>query len=134
MPERVVFYKLSHKYVSTEANIPAESKQIIYYSLAIGHHLGVVDCFSRVLEMGYNEFASWVNAMPDRAGRHKLEGICKWGEIEINQSHAGELIETLAASRSQMSPQEVDWADQLIACLQGMLNEPAFYAIARSDG
>ena len=39
MAERAVFYQLTHKYVNKEQDIPEGSRQVIYYSLAIGHHM-----------------------------------------------------------------------------------------------
>lgn len=131
MPHHVVFYKLSHKYVDEREDVPAASKQIIYYSLAVGHHLGVVDCLSRILEMRYAEFERWLEKLPEGVGRHKLEGIVKWGEIEINAAHAGDLIKTLDAGRARMEPQQGEWTDVLRQCFQNIMAEPALYLIAR---
>lgn len=132
MPHHVVFYKLSHKYVDERKDVPAASKQIIYYSLAVGHHLGLVDCLSRILEMSYAEFERWLEKLPEGVGRHKLEGIVKWGEIEINATHARDLIETLDGGRVQMEPQQGEWTDVLRRYLQNIMAEPALYLIVRS--
>ncbi len=132
MPRRVVFYKLSHKYVDAREDLPAASKQIIYYSLAVGHHLGVVDCLSSTLDVGYTEFERWLEKLPEGAGRHKLEGIVKWGEIEINASHATDLIQALEAGCTRMEQQEREWADALRQSLETILAEPVLYLIARS--
>jgi hydrogenase-4 component J len=35
MAGRVVFYQLTHKFVNREQDIPEDSRQVIYYSLAI---------------------------------------------------------------------------------------------------
>ncbi|WP_456307582.1 formate hydrogenlyase maturation HycH family protein, partial [Serratia quinivorans] len=40
---QVVFYSLSRKFVQ-EKKAPPKAQEVIYYSLAIGHHLGVIDC------------------------------------------------------------------------------------------
>ena len=132
MPERVVFYQLTRKFVSTKEDIPAESKQIIYYSLAIGHHVGVVDCFSSVLEMAYTEFAQWLSRLPEGDGRRKLEGVLKFGEIEINRSHVGELFKALEAGLPQMQPHELEWAKELMRCLRAIAEEPALYLMVKS--
>ncbi len=134
MPDRVVFYKLCHKYVDTREaeQAPAASKQIIYYSLAVGHHLGVVDCLSSILEVDYAEFERWLRKLPEGIGRQKLEGLCKWGEIEINAAHAKDLIETLDAGHTRTEPGEIAWTEILQQSLQNIVSEPALYLIART--
>ncbi|WP_305813079.1 formate hydrogenlyase maturation HycH family protein [Photobacterium leiognathi] len=44
LEQNVYFYNGSRKFVDESYDVPEEAKQIMYYSLAIGHHLGVVDC------------------------------------------------------------------------------------------
>ncbi len=46
MSEKVVFSQLSRKFIDENDATPAEAQQVVYYSLAIGHHLGVIDCLS----------------------------------------------------------------------------------------
>lgn len=45
---QVVFYSLSRKFVQ-EKKAPPKAQEVIYYSLAIGHHLGVIDCLEAKL-------------------------------------------------------------------------------------
>lgn len=40
MSEQVVFSQLSRKFIDENDATPAEAQQVVYYSLAIGHHLG----------------------------------------------------------------------------------------------
>lgn len=40
MSETVVFSQLSRKFIDENDATPAEAQQVVYYSLAIGHHLG----------------------------------------------------------------------------------------------
>ena len=47
MSEKVVFSQLSRKFIDENDATPAEAQQVVYYSLAIGHHLGVIDCWKR---------------------------------------------------------------------------------------
>lgn len=47
MSEKVVFSQLSRKFIDENDATPAEAQQVVYYSLAIGHHLGVIDCPKR---------------------------------------------------------------------------------------
>ncbi len=44
MSETVVFSQLSRKFIDENDATPAAAQQVVYYSLAIGHHLGVIDC------------------------------------------------------------------------------------------
>jgi hypothetical protein len=131
MAERVVFYQLTQKYVNKEQDIPEESRQVIYYSLAIGHHMGVLDCFQSMMEIPLEEYRHWVAQMPDGTGRHKLEGLLRWGEIEINRSHAGDLLPILRDSLSRMEAAESQYTGVLLKCLQNMIEEPALYLMVR---
>ncbi len=47
MGESVVFSQLRRKFVDENDNTPQQAQQVVYYSLAIGHHLGVIDCHRR---------------------------------------------------------------------------------------
>jgi hydrogenase-4 component J len=131
MSERAVFYQLTHKFVNDEKGIPESAQQVIYYSLAIGHHIGVMDCFKSMMEVPLEDYKQWLTRLPAGAGRHKLEGVLKWGEIEINRSHVGELLPVLDASLPQMNASEVQWTGALIQCLQKMVEEPALYLMVR---
>ena len=49
MSEKVVFSQLSRKFIDENDATPDEAQQVVYYSLAIGHHLGVIDCLEAAL-------------------------------------------------------------------------------------
>ena len=49
MSETVVFSQLSRKFIDENDATPAEAQQVVYYSLAIGHHLGIIDCLEAAL-------------------------------------------------------------------------------------
>jgi hypothetical protein len=125
MAARVVFYQLTHKFVSREADIPPGARQVIYYSLAIGHHVGVLDCLQPVAEAPQADFDRWVAALPEGAARRKLAGVRKWGEIEINHTHAADLRRALEGAG------EAAWTGALARCLEAMAGEPALYLMAR---
>ncbi len=131
MSERAVFYQLTHKFVNDEKAIPEEARQVIYYSLAIGHHVGVMDCFQSLMEIPLADYRQWISRLPAGAGRHKLEGLLKWGEIEINSSHTGELAPALEAGLAQMSEAEKRWSSVLASCMHKMAEEPALYLMVR---
>ena len=125
MAEQVVFYQLTHKFVNQEQAIPEGPRQVMYYSLAIGHHVGVLDCFQKLVEIPLEDYRHWLSQIPEGAGRHKLEGLLKWGEIEINESHANDLLSILNSTA------ETPWTEQLAQCLQQMSKEPALYLMVR---
>jgi hydrogenase-4 component J len=131
MSEQVVFYRLSHKFVDEQAVIPEHARQVIYYSLAIGHHLGVLDCLSRVTTVPLDTFTAWLRALPAGPGRDKWEGVLKWGEIEINHSHIAELLPTITAQCPNPETPAECWTKELIQCFQNMQQEPALYLTVR---
>jgi hydrogenase-4 component J len=131
MSERAVFYQLTHKFVNNEIAIPEEARQVIYYSLAIGHHVGVMDCFQSLMEIPLDDYRQWVARLPEGPGRHKLEGVLKWGEIEVNSSHTAELYPAISAGLAQMDEAETHWSSVLVQCLQKMEEEPALYLMVR---
>ncbi len=44
-PDQVVFYELTRKFVETRKRSPGQVCDVLYYTLAVGHHTGVLDCF-----------------------------------------------------------------------------------------
>ena len=89
--------------------------------LGIGHHVGVMDCFQSLMEIPLEEYHRWVSNLPEGAARRKMEGVLKFGEIEVNQGHAGEILPLLKES----------WTEPLAQCLQAMMKEPALYLMIR---
>ncbi|CAG0937113.1 hypothetical protein TFLX_06021 [Thermoflexales bacterium] len=130
MPQRVVFYRLSHKFVDSR-DAPAESRNLIYYSLAIGHHVGVLDCFSSALGMASDEYTAWIAQLPAGDGRRKLEGVLKWGEIEINKDHVHSVASALQSGLTTMQPQQQLWTQTLLQLLHNIHEEPVMYLMVR---
>jgi hydrogenase-4 component J len=131
MTEQAIFYQLTQKYVNTDKDIPEDAQQVVYYSLAIGHHVGILDCFQSLMEIPLDEYRNWAAQMPEGKARHKLEGLLNWGEIEINRSHATDLIPVLKDSRPKMDAAGTHCTDVLLDCLQKMIQEPALYIMVR---
>jgi len=129
MSARVAVYQLSHKFINRREDVPENARQVVYYALAVGHHGVVMDCFSSLVEIPLDKFTRWLESLPDGPGRTKLEGVVKWGEIEINHSHIGILMPLMEASNSDIS-----WISTLIQSLQGMSREPALYLMVRKYG
>ena len=42
MTTKVFFYLLNERFVENDEQVPEQAKQVMYYSLAIGHHVGVI--------------------------------------------------------------------------------------------
>ena len=131
MEQQVVFYRLSQKIVNNQENIPEDARQVIYYSLAIGHHVGVMDCFSELMVVPAGKYKQCLDRLPDGEGRRKLEGVLKWNEIEINRSHVDELLPALKVLLSGMSVSDSQWIQTMLLCLQEMVAEPAMYLMVK---
>lgn len=127
----VVFYSLSRKFVQ-QKKAPPKAQEVIYYSLAIGHHLGVIDCLEAKLSCPLAGFRHWIAQLPAGSdARHKLEGVERFGEICIDSSHTHLLACALRDAAPRMSPEQQDWSQRLIALLQSIENEPAIYLMVR---
>jgi formate hydrogenlyase maturation protein HycH len=131
----VVFYSLSSKFVQEKKDrerTPPKAQEVIYYSLAIGHHLGVIDCLKPQLQCPQQAFEQWIAQLPaDSEARRKLAGVLRFGEINIDNSHCHMLALALDKARASMNEQQQAWSDQLIELLQRMVNEPAIYLMVR---
>ena len=125
--ERVAVYQLSTKFVNRREDIPEHARQVVYYALAVGHHVGVLDCFSSLVEIPLHEYADWVAALPECSGRDKLAGVLRWGEIEINRAHVGELLPLFQEGNLSNAP----WAGIFVQCLHAMIQEPAYYLMVK---
>jgi hydrogenase-4 component J len=128
---QIAFYRLSRKIVNNQENIPEDARQVMYYSLAIGHHIGVMDCFSELMVVPAEKYQDCLDRLPDGAGRRKLEGALKWHEIEINRSHVDELLPALKFLLTTLSGSDSQWVQTMIRCLQEMVREPALYLMVK---
>jgi len=128
---QVAFYQLGRKVVSNQERIPEDARQVMYYSLAIGHHVGVMDCFSEMMTIPAEGYRQWLDHLPEGDGRRKLEGVLAWDEIEINRSHVDELLSTLNVALPSMNALETEWANKMILSLRQIVAEPAFYLMVK---
>ncbi len=60
MSETVVFSQLSRKFIDENDATPDQAQQVVYYSLAIGHHLGVIDCLEAALSCPWDAYLAWI--------------------------------------------------------------------------
>ncbi len=129
---QIAFYRLSRKVVNNEQAIPEEARQVMYYSLAIGHHVGVMDCFSELMSVPEEQYTGILQRLPDGEARRKLEGAAKWQEIEINRSHVDQLLPALNGLLPTLNAADEEWINKLIGCLREMIAEPAFYIMVKA--
>lgn len=132
MSESVVFCQLSRRFVDENDNTPADAQQVVYYSLAIGHHLGVIDCLKENLVCPFDDYRAWIATL--EAGgeaRRKMEGVPRYGEIVIDQNHVVLLASAFDAARPAQSPAQQRWSQALLDMLQAIQLEPAVYLMVR---
>lgn len=132
MSETVVFSQLSRKFVDENDNTPADAQQVVYYSLAIGHHLGVIDCLKAALTCPYPAYQAWVATLEAGSqARRKMEGVPRYGEIVIDSTHVDMLAYAFDNARSQQTAEQQSWSEQMLAMLQAIHQEPAVYLMVR---
>ena len=131
----VVFYALNSKFVDekrAQQRSAQKVQEVIYYSLAIGHHLGVIDCLKASLICPLEGYQQWLGCLPPESeARRKLAGVGRFGEISIDQSHTHLLALALREARASMTETQQGWSDRLIALLQQIENDPAMYLMVR---
>jgi hydrogenase-4 component J len=131
MTGEVVFYRLNAKILERAEDVPQDAREVVYYSLAIGHHVGVFDCFKPVLRCPAGFYERLVAALPEGEARRKLDGIRRFGEITIDKSHTGLLGAAIERVRPELGEEERNWLDELAVSLAAIEREPAIYLMGR---
>ena len=90
MTTKVFFYLLNERFVENDEQVPEQAKQVMYYSLAIGHHVGVIDCFKKLLVCDYDAYQRFVDSFPEGDAKRKFAGPEHQEWVEI-------LMDTLAS-------------------------------------
>ena len=136
MADQVVFYRLSRKVVDEQFDVPEEAKEVMYYSLAIGHHLGIVDCLSADLVCPFAGYRDWVAKLPAGSeARRKMEGFLTFGEITVYREHCHMLacaFDRLRQAEGALNEQERGWTDTFMNQLTALHNDPHMYLMVRS--
>lgn len=128
---KVIFWSLRQKFVDSDDDVPEDAQQVMYYSLAIGHHVGMIDCLKTELECPLDGFQAWVNALPEGEARRKLQGLITFGEINIDSTHTNMLALALDSfAKDSDSPYQA-WSATLIRLLGEIEREPAIYLIVK---
>ena len=131
--EQVLFYSLSRKFVD-EQDVPEDAREVMYYSLAIGHHLGVVDCLKVILQCTRQSYREWIELLPaDGEAFAKMNAFFDFGEITILSEHIHMLA--LAFDRidkSIQTPEQLALTQGLIKALTDIYHEPTMYLMVRN--
>ena len=132
MATKVIFYLLNQRFVENESKIPEEAKEVMYYSLAIGHHVGVIDCFKKLITADYGDYRQFVNCFPENGeARRKLAGLMKFGEIVIDSSHVNLLARALDEIKPNLTALHREWAEILLDTLASIQREPVMYVMVK---
>ncbi|MDR3438353.1 formate hydrogenlyase maturation HycH family protein [Telmatospirillum sp.] len=128
----VVFYQLNAKFLERAEDVPETSKQVVYYSLAIGHHIGVFDCFKPVLRCNGSLYDEVLASLPDDGEAHrKLAGLLRFGEITVDRSHTALLRQAFVAARPTAPADVQSWFGDFDKSLDAIEQEPAIYLMGR---
>ncbi|AWK85660.1 formate hydrogenlyase maturation HycH family protein [Azospirillum thermophilum] len=128
----VVFYQLNAKVLERAEDIPEDAKQVVYYSLAIGHHIGVFDCFKPAFRCSTAVYDRVLEALSGSGEAHrKLSGLLRFGEITVDSSHVKPLIAAIEEALPAAAPDVAAWLDRLRSSLDAIRREPAIYLMGR---
>lgn len=138
----VAFYRLTKKFVDDARSIPQEAGDVLYYTLAVGHHTGVIDCFEERMRYSMERYEALTAAVAPGHARFKLEGIMRFGEITVDKACAPELSDAVRATLdaelaqrpqgSQGCSQTASDLAELADALEEVRNEPHVYLVGRS--
>ena len=82
-PDQVVFYELTRKFVETEEDVPQEACDVLYYTLAVGHHTGVLDCFEPRLSVPVDVGAVAARGLRCVARRARFSRFCQGRHLGV---------------------------------------------------
>ena len=131
MATQVIFYLLNQRFVENDEQVPAQAQEVMYYSLAIGHHVGVIDCFKKLLVCDYADYRQFVDSFADGEAKRKFAGLIRFGEIVIDSSHVNLLAHAIDENRAAFSPLHRQWADTLMQALAAIQKEPVMYIMVK---
>lgn len=128
---KVIFWSLRQKFLDKK-DVPEAPQQVMYYSLAIGHHVGVIDCLHTELTCDLPHYLRWLEMMGESDGRRKMSGLLTFGEININSTHINILANMLQPlTEKKVAEPFRQWSKTLMRLLAEIQNEPAIYLIVK---
>ncbi|PVZ87815.1 formate hydrogenlyase maturation protein HycH [Serratia sp. S1B] len=128
---KVVFWSLRQKFLDSDDDMPAQAQQVMYYSLAIGHHVGVIDCLNTEMSCPLAQYQDWVALFPAGEAQRKMQGLLTFGEITIDSTHTSLLANVLAPMVNSQPAPFSEWSAKLISLLAEIEQEPAIYLIVK---
>jgi len=132
MGETVVFSQLRRKFIDENEATPPQAQQVVYYSLAIGHHLGVIDCLEAALTCSWDDYLAWIATLEAGSeARRKMEGVPRYGEIVIDSTHVMLLANAFDRALAQQSEMQQAWSRELLSMLHDIYQESAIYLMVR---
>ncbi|MEJ8323663.1 formate hydrogenlyase maturation HycH family protein [Kosakonia sacchari] len=132
MGESVVFSQLRRKFIDENDATPAQAQQVVYYSLAIGHHLGVIDCLETALSCPWEDYLVWIATLEAGSeARRKMEGVPRYGEIVIDSTHVMLLANAFDRAQARQNAQQLAWSKALLSMLHDIHQESAIYLMVR---
>ena len=127
----IVFWTLRKKFIASSDEMPEHSSQVMYYSLAIGHHVGVIDCLNVAFRCPQTEYEDWLAQVEEEQARRKMLGVMTFGEIVIDASHTALLTRAFAPLADDAKSAWQARSIQFIHLLDEIVPEPAIYLMAR---
>lgn len=133
----VEFHRLGAKMVENANEIPDDSADIMYYTLNVGHHTGIIDMFDIAKTIPLDFYKKVVCAMQVEDAKKKLQGVIDFSEIEVNKASAKSVIDGLVLLREDesltvdFSAEEVKDLDFLIELFKEVRDVQAFYVLVR---
>ncbi|CAI1541355.1 formate hydrogenlyase maturation HycH family protein [Serratia fonticola] len=128
---KAVFWSLRQKFLDSDDDMPAQAQQVMYYSLAIGHHVGVIDCLNTELSCPLPQYQTWVELFPEGEAQRKMRGLLTFGEITIDSTHTSLLANALAPLIDSQPEPFSEWSAKLLGLLAEIEREPAIYLIVK---
>lgn len=129
--EEIVFWTLRKKFVDSHVCVQEKKREVMYYSLAMGHHVGVIDCLTVALRCPVAQYQAWISLIGDGPARRKMAGVFTFGEIMIDASHTATLTPAFAALAKDAGSPYRALSLQLLRLLAGIVREPAIYLMAK---
>lgn len=133
MSDIVSFHILRQKFLEQESDIPSSDavNQVMYYSLAIGHHVGVIDCLEKVFECPLDGYKTWIEMLPEGEARRKMTGLLTFSEITIDSEHIGFLGESWNALVHDLAEPYKEWTEVFLDILSAIAKEPVMYLMIK---
>ena len=143
----VVFYLLGKKFVEDKSDIPKDARDVIYYTLAMGHNTGVIDCFEPKLALSRDLFDKICEKLEEGDAKFKLTRIEKFGEIQIlkedtkmlksaiQDSYLGDIDDGTHIENDRYKKVRVtgldDFKNRFVLLLEEIAHTPQVYCLAR---